>query len=491
MRTIFQLLRLRCLTPYSLLLLYRAKKKHGNNLCFLLKFAADYYGSETAMADENTQLSFKQLYEKVLRLTFVIQRKIQNELNNTAVLICNNSINHILVLYAIQNLGLKLALVNDKLLPGDIFKIIDKQAGACTIFASGSSIENAIDIDDLLTHINGGGKKQYYSKNHARVIFPTSGTTGDIKLIEKKTGEFYWVQSFADLVQRTAIDKRNAAYIAIPVSSGFGYTALLFTLILGKKAVVSGAKNIITVAGFLSQQKVDLLVGVPTVLYKVAQQLELEKHAVISIISSGAALNKTILNKLAGLTTNIFSLYGSTEASTCFIADYTQLSLDSCTLGTPLKGVKYQIQSLLGGGKELLIQSPLANASSGSGWLATGDLVVEDGNGGIIWCSRKDDMIIKMGTNIYPIEIERQLLQIACIEDAYVAGEKDVVKGEIIVAFIKIKPGTSFDEKLVRESLRLVLSGIKVPDEIYIVDYFNYTSTGKKIRPARAISKKE
>ena len=482
MRKICQLLKLHFLTPYALLLLYRAKKKHGNNLCFLLKFAADYYTDKIAVADEHTRLNFKQLYEKVLALSFVIKKHIPRATDVTAMLVCNNSVNHILALYALQNSGMKLVLVNDKLLPSDIQKIVSKQSGDCIVFGSASAVENSIDVDELIAATTADKPEQYFSRANARVVFPTSGTTGDVKLIEKKSGEFYWLQSFADLVQRTAIDKRSSVYIAVPVSHGFGYTALLFTLVLGKKAVITSEKNTLAFPGFMGQEKVDILVGVPTALYKVAGQLAVQ-HTVHTIISGGAALNETVFNKLAVLTNNIFSMYGSTETSTSFIANYEQLKRDVCALGTPLKGVNYRLQPLPGGEKELIIQSPLSNAGSRLDWIGTGDLVEETATGDIIWRSRKDDMIIKMGVNIYPIEIEKELMQLACVEDAYVTGERDAIKGEIIIAFIKLKPGSSFDEAIIIKNLRFVLPGIKIPDKLQVVERFNYTSTGKKVKP--------
>lgn len=488
MRTILQLLRLPFLTPYSLLLLFRAKRKHGNNLCFLLKFASDYYGTATAIADENTRLNFNQLYEKVLRLSLVIWQRMNDQAIGTVVLVCNNSINHILAFYATHNLGLKLVLINNKLFPAEIHKIINKQSSPCFVLGSDLTIENAIDIDELVAASNERQKGEYFSKEQARVIFPTSGTTGDVKLIEKKSGAFYWLRSFVDLIQRTGIDKNNAVYIAVPVSHGFGYTALLFTLILGKKSVVSCTGNSTALTGFLLKEKVDSLVGVPTTLYKVAEQLKPAQHAVNIIISGGAPMNETIFSKLSSLTNSVFSMYGSTEASTSFIADHAQLSMDPSALGTPLKGVKYKLLTLPGGEKELLIQSPLANAGSGSDWLATGDLVEEHSNGVLVWLSRKDDMIIKMGVNIYPIEIETALRKIACIEDVCVVGKKDTMKGEIVVAFIKIKAGASFDEKMVIETLRQSLSGIKIPDKFTEVDYFDYTGTGKLIRRKTGMS---
>ena len=480
-------MKLGVLTPRSLFFLWRAKRMYGNNLCFLLKFAADYYANKIAVTNGIEKISFKDFYEMVLHLSFTINKKINTQKDTTAILVCNNTINDILVLYAIQNLGIKLILVNHKLHSNDINKIISKQTLKYFLFTSDPIhllIEGAINIDQLMADTTTGDNEKLFSKDFARLIFPTSGTTGDAKLIEKRSGEFYWIQSFTDLVERTSIHKRDSVYISIPVSHGFGYTALLFTMILGKKALLPRELKQTDIADLLLNEKADLLVGVPTALYSIAEKLQGTNHHIKSIISGGSSMSEVIFKKLSNnLTKEIFSMYGSTEASVSFIADFNQLNENIAALGKPLKGIQYRLETLPEGGRELLIQSGLSNISTTDGWIYTGDIVEEDAYGNLSWRSRKDDVIIKGGVNIYPIEIEKELLKLDVVEDAFVTKQKDVIKGEVIIAFVKIKLLTTFDESILKNELKQVLSGIKIPDKIYEIANFEYTNTGKKIKP--------
>ena len=165
------------------------------------------------------------------------------------------------------------------------------------------------------------------------------------------------------------------------------------------------------------------------------------------------------------------------------MANYAQLQTNICALGKPLKTVKYKLDPINGGGNELLIQSGLTNIQSDSGWIHTGDLVMKDETGLLIWCGRKDEMIIKNGVNIYPVEIEKHLLLIAEIEEVLVTKEKHPVKGEIIIAFVKFFSGVSVSVEEINTRLRQVMASIKVPDRIEIVSEFGYTPTGKRIKP--------
>jgi acyl-CoA synthetase (AMP-forming)/AMP-acid ligase II len=485
-----QLIRLRLITPRTLFLIARAKAKHGRNLSFLLKLAADRFAGEIALTDGNLRYNFREQYHAVLRLSFTILNSIPGiENNSTVVFACNNTPGHIIFLFALQNLGIKVILVNHNAHVNDIKYIREKQPRSCYLFTAETEhlqLADAFHIDKIIPVPT---NDTALSKKYAPVVFSTSGTTGQSKLVEKKTGIFYWLRSFAHLITYTGIHKRKAVYIASPVAHSFGYTALMFALVLGKKALISDNKNQVQITALLKREEIDLLAGVPSSLYQVAANMKEKKHFIRLVISGGAPLNELILENISQhLTTNIFSMYGSTEASTSFVANYEMLKKNIHALGRPLKGIQYRLKPLPGGSKELLIRSQLANISPGE-WLHAGDLAEEDENGNLTWCGRKDNMIIKNGVNIYPAEIENALLRLDSIEDAYVTGEEDNLKGEIIIAFVRLDPSLQFDEQKIKEALRKFLPGIKIPDKIIQTGSFEFTNTGKKVKPASSHSK--
>ncbi len=466
-----------------------AKKKHGNNLCFLLHFAGAYYGHRPALSDGSTTISFKELYTKTLECAACIVpilRDIRQQTNapgnGTIILLSENTLQHIIVQYAIQNLGMRLLLINSKAHPAEIQKIQEKQAGHCFIIASKMIIPGTILLDSLFIHKTAA---RFISKNYAPVIFTTSGTTGAAKMIEKRKGIFYWLRAFTDLVTYTGIHRQSAVYIAAPVAHGFGHTAMLFALVLGKKAVVGGGKTWEQQAMIIQQEKTDLLAGVPASVYHLAENTR-GTSPVKLVITGGAALTETVFEKIAEcFGKNIFSMYGSTEASTSFVADYAALKKNIHALGRPLKNVQYKLLPSGDGGTELAVRSALVNKAGNNGWFSTGDMVSEDENGSLVWCGRKDDMIIKGGANIYPAEIEDRLLTIPAIEEVLVSGTMHSINGQTIIAWIQFKPGSFLTEETIKAQLRQSLAGIKIPDSITVVERFEYTDTGKKIKPVR------
>ena len=153
MKFLTELYQLGFLNPVRLFKLYKAKKLHGKNSCFLLQYGAAFYKHKTAIADGQQSLSFAELYEEVTALSSIIHHQTEDKEDVTAVLVCNNSIQHILLLFAIQNTGMKLVLINDKNHQNDILNIINTQKNPCLVFASESKmlqVENLVCVEELV-----------------------------------------------------------------------------------------------------------------------------------------------------------------------------------------------------------------------------------------------------------------------------------------------------------------------------------------------------
>jgi acyl-CoA synthetase (AMP-forming)/AMP-acid ligase II len=81
------------------------------------------------------------------------------------------------------------------------------------------------------------------------------------------------------------------------------------------------------------------------------------------------------------------------------------------------------------------------------GWLYTGDLVRQDGDGYIYIADRKKDLIIRGGENIFPVEIEDTLRRSPKIADAAVIGYPHERLVEIAMAVVQLHPGETMTEE--------------------------------------------
>jgi acyl-CoA synthetase (AMP-forming)/AMP-acid ligase II len=104
------------------------------------------------------------------------------------------------------------------------------------------------------------------------------------------------------------------------------------------------------------------------------------------------------------------------------------------------------------------------------GWLHTGDFGWRDAAGNFYFATRKDDLIIRGGENIYPAEIENALYAIDGVVDCAAIGIPDPILGEAVCAYVKIAPGSTLCEDLLREGCRNLIADFKVPRRFILVN---------------------
>jgi long-chain acyl-CoA synthetase len=101
-----------------------------------------------------------------------------------------------------------------------------------------------------------------------------------------------------------------------------------------------------------------------------------------------------------------------------------------------------------------------------AGLIAPGDLGYFDEDGFLYLCDRAKDMIISGGVNIYPAEIEAELMKMPGVADCGVFGIPDEEYGEAICAVVQPAPGAALTELEVRTWLRGQMAGYKVPKKV-------------------------
>ena len=117
------------------------------------------------------------------------------------------------------------------------------------------------------------------------------------------------------------------------------------------------------------------------------------------------------------------------------------------------------------------------------GWLRTGDVGVVSEEGYLHLVDRAKDLIIVSGFNVYPFEVEEVVSRHPKVGEAVVIGRVDEVRGERVVAYVTVNPGSdppTLDE--IVDFCRTELARYKCPKEIHVVDELPIAPTGKRIR---------
>ena len=116
------------------------------------------------------------------------------------------------------------------------------------------------------------------------------------------------------------------------------------------------------------------------------------------------------------------------------------------------------------------------------GWNLPGDAFHMDADGYFYYHARVDDIIVTSGYNVSSPEVEWALLAHPAVAECGVIGVPDPDRGQIIKAFIVLKPGFTGDEaltKTLQDFVKNTVAPYKYPRAIDYVDTLPRTETGK------------
>jgi carnitine-CoA ligase len=111
------------------------------------------------------------------------------------------------------------------------------------------------------------------------------------------------------------------------------------------------------------------------------------------------------------------------------------------------------------------------------GWLRTGDLVRDNGDGGYTFIGREKEVIRRRGENLSPAEVEDVLMAHPDVSEAAVVGVPSELSEEEVKAFL-VTDGTS-DPAAIRDFAAERLARFKVPRYIELVEELPHTPTGR------------
>ncbi len=117
-----------------------------------------------------------------------------------------------------------------------------------------------------------------------------------------------------------------------------------------------------------------------------------------------------------------------------------------------------------------------------NGWIATGDLGRRDQDGYFWFEGRAGDMIKSAGYRIGPFEVESALLKHPAVVEAAVVGKPDELRGEVVKAFVVLRPGFAASSELSEQLSQFVKDTVgrhQFPREVEFVDALPKTETGK------------
>jgi len=282
-----------------------------------------------------------------------------------------------------------------------------------------------------------------------------------------------------------------------------GLGLMLQALLMGDRLVVMARFHPRQALQWVQQERVTVLVAVPTAFQVMLGVDGFEQYDLSSLLICGTG-SAPCPPRLAQEIQRRFHCalhigFGMTETAggiaATSLADSDQRQAE--TVGRPMPGMEIKIvdeqRRELPAGQvgELACRSdsvmlgyyraPEATAAAidEQGWYYTGDLARMDERGYVRIVGRIKDVIIRGGQNIYPAEIEAYLASHPKVREAAVVGVPAGVGGETAWAFILLEDGVQMTEQEVLDYCRAELEPYKIPGHVRFVSEFPRSEGGK------------
>ena len=324
----------------------------------------------------------------------------------------------------------------------------------------------------------------------------TSGTTGRPKGVMIPGRQLLW--NGYNTAVCWGLREDDVSPIYTPLYHAGGIAAFLIPIfMMGGTIVLHRSFDAGQVWRTIEREACTVVLGVPTIWKLLMEDPSFASANLDSVrwfISGGAPLPQFLIEAYRRRGVVMKQGYGMTEVGVnCFTMTAEESVLKAGSIGRPMMFTEVRLVS--DGGEdvgeevigEMWIRGPhvshgywnnpdaTAAAYDGEGWFHTGDLARRDGDGFFFIAGRRKEMFITGGVNVYPAEIEAELVSHPKVVDACLLAIPDATWGEAGVAFVV---GSVSAEELTAH-LATRLARYKLPKRYVFVAALPRTPYGK------------
>lgn len=382
------------------------------------------------------------------------------------------------------------------------------------VFLTDGKTENTCDLAKLMNAASGEFDTEAMAPEEAALLHFTSGTTGKPKgvlhvheaviahhetgrvALDLRAGDVYWCTADPGWVTGTS----------------YGIVAPLTNRVT---MIVDEAEFDVTRwYGTLAQEAVNVWYTAPTAIRMLmkagSEAAQAQSYPALRFMASvGEPLNAEAViwgHETFGMP--FHDNWWQTETGGIMIANYASMAVKPGSMGRPLPGIEAGIVENAAEGlheiTEPMVMGELAlrpgwpsmmrgylheevryRACFRDGWYLSGDLAMRDADGYFWFVGRSKDLIKSAGHLIGPFEVESALMEHPSVAEVGVIGVPDETAGEIVKAYVALRPGYAPDEALRLEltgHARARLGPAVAPREIVFRQNLPKTRSGKIMR---------
>jgi len=417
--------------------------------------------------------------ENIIRIKQIL-KKIKIKSSDKLAILSYNCPEFALLVKACWDIGIIVIPVNIKFNTKKIHSIL-KNLG-CSIIIVGKNLDYSDDLSiksypiDEIVKLNNPelsilniGKIKRQTDRFSNILFSSGTQNVRPKIILHSLHNHYY--SALGSQENINFDTDHTWLVNLPMYHISGFSIIMRCLLKGGNMGFAPKNMSLTEA--ITNLDLSHLSMVPTMLYR---QFENKKEIIkfkklFAILVGGAPIPVKLIEEAVSFKLPIFNSYGSSEMSSQISAT---MPLDSRKhLKTSGKVLRYR-EVKISKDNEILVRGKtlfkgyiendrLLTPYDKNGWFKTGDLGYFDNDNYLHIEGRKDSMFISGGENLYPEEIENELLKIPGISDSLIVPFTDQEFGDISIAFIKTGQKKKVKIEYIKDFLNKRIEHYKIP----------------------------
>jgi fatty-acyl-CoA synthase len=464
------------------------------------------------------RFTYAELDARAVRMARVWRQVLGIAKGERIAVLADNRPEYLDLFFAAPKAGVILVPLGTRLTPRELAGILADAKAAGLIYSSEHAatvhalrelltLEHWISLDEDLGSLIAAMPETPWSRERCDpedlwCLLYTSGTTGQPKGVMLPHRMIIWNGFNTVAGWQLRADDVSPIFTPLYHAGGLGaFLAPIFTI--GGTVVLHRGFDAAEVWRTIETEGCTVVLGVPTI-FKLLMDDPGFQTADLSrvrwLISGGAPLPTYLIEAYQRRGVAFKQGYGLTEVGVnCFAMTVEESVAKPGSIGKPMMFTETRLigdegeEVPMGEVGELLLRGPhvsrgywqnleaTAAALDPEGWFHTGDLARRDADGFHYIAGRKKDMIISGGVNVYPAEIEGELLQHPQVRDAAVVGVPHPAWGEVGVAFVVPGAEPPSPEDLAG-FLGARLAKYKLPRDVVFVDALPRTAYGKVVK---------
>lgn len=471
--------------------------------------ALRYYPEHAAFSSGEQRPTFRETHDRVGRIAAALIRNGFKAGDRLALLLPNQR-DFIELVYACAWIGAIVVPLNTRLAAKEIDHVLADATPHglirhSSLAAPTVQVPRHLIVDTEPFNLeNDAYPEPVYDPNAVFALIYTSGTTGAPKGVELTHAN---ILANVDHVNYWMPFKEGGVYLhAAPMFHIADFPFMLASPAFGICQTTIPKFSPQAFCETVERERVTTTVVVPTMINLLTQFPELKKYDLTSLEAlgyGGSPIAPELLHRVREMfpKVKLVQVYGLSE--TGFLTglqdhEHTESRLTSCGRACPGVEVRVADES----GKEIetgragelvarganVMHGYWNNANETSiafrdGFFRTGDIGYQDADGYFYILDRLKDMIVTGGENVYSGEVEAVIYQHPAVREVAVFGIPDPKWGELVVAYVVLKPGATLSADELISFCRQSLANYKIPRHVeFSSDELPKSGSGKILK---------